>query len=151
VLTLMKGLPLAYNRDMQEDKEPLFDTVDTVTACLKALGQMMKKVRFDREKMAKATYEGFLTATDIAEYLVKKGMPFREAHEVTGRIVGYCADSGKTLEQLNRSELKGFSKLIGDDIAGFITAGASVKGKKSYGSTSIKLVSARIRKIKNRK
>ncbi len=149
ILTLMKGLPLAYNRDMQEDKEPLFDTVDTVSACLHVLCQMMKKIRFDRDNMAKATFAGFLTATDIAEYLVKKGMPFREAHGVTGRIVSYCTDKGRTLEQLEVNELKGFSKLIGKDISECITAGASVKGKKSYGSTSIKHVTARIKKLRN--
>ncbi len=149
ILTLMKGLPLAYNRDMQEDKEPLFDTVDTVSACLHVLCQMMKKIRFDRDTMAKATCAGFLTATDIAEYLVKKGMPFREAHGVTGRIVSYCTDKGRTLEQLEVNELKGFSKLIGKDISECITAGASVKGKQSYGSTSIKHVTARIKKLRN--
>ena len=151
ILTVMKGLPLAYNRDMQEDKEPLFDTVDTVSACLNVLCKMMKKVRFDRVKMAKATYSGFQTATDIAEYLVKKGMPFREAHGVTGRIVSYCIDKDKTLAQLNIKELKGFSELIGKDISEYITAGASVKGKKSYGSTSVKHVKARIKKLRNKK
>ena len=112
---------------------------------------MMKKARFNRDKMAEATYAGFLTATDIAEYLVKKGMPFREAHGVTGRIVSYCTDKGKTLEQLDINELKGFSKLIGRDISDYITAGASVKGKKSYGSTSIKHVTARINKLRSKK
>jgi argininosuccinate lyase len=149
ILTMMKGLPLAYNRDMQEDKEPLFDTVDTVSACLNVLCQMMKKASFDRDKMAKATFAGFLTATDIAEYLVKKGMPFREAHGVTGRIVSYCLDKGKTLEQLEINELKDFSNLIDKDISDYITVVASVKGKKSYGSTSIKHVTARIKKLRN--
>jgi argininosuccinate lyase len=151
ILTLMKGLPLAYNRDMQEDKEPLFDTVDTVSACLNVLCQLMKKARFDRDKMTKATYAGFLTATDIAEYLVKKGMPFREAHGVTGRIVSYCTDKGKTLEQLELKELKGFSKFLGNDISDYITVGASINGKKSYGSTSITHVTTRIKKIRNKK
>ncbi len=151
ILTLMKGLPLAYNRDMQEDKEPLFDAVDTVSACLEVLCQMIKKARFNRDKMVKATSAGFLTATDIAEYLVKKGMPFREAHGVTGRIVSYCTDKDKTLDQLNINELKDFSKLIGKDISDYISVGASVKGKKSYGSTSKEHVTARIKNLRNKK
>jgi argininosuccinate lyase len=150
ILTMMKGLPLAYNRDMQEDKEPLFDTVDTVSACINVLCQMMKKARFDRDKMAKATYAGFLTATDIAEYLVKKGMPFREAHGVTGRIVSYCIENGKTIDQLNINELKDYSELIGKDISDYISVEASVNGKKSYGSTSKKLVTARIKNLRNK-
>jgi argininosuccinate lyase len=82
ILTVMKGLPLAYNRDLQEDKEPVFDTVDTVKSSLQVLTEMMPKVRFNKKAMAKSAEEGFLTATDLAEYLVRKGMPFREAHRV---------------------------------------------------------------------
>ncbi len=151
ILTIMKGLPLAYNRDMQEDKEPLFDTVDTVKSCLDVLSGMMPKVRFNSGTMMNATEAGFSTATDIAEYLVEKGMPFRDAHSVTGNIVKYCIDNSKTLSELNLKELKKFSEMIGSDITGRITAEASVSGRKSYGGTAGTVVRARIRKIKSRK
>ncbi|MBI5408747.1 MAG: argininosuccinate lyase [Nitrospirae bacterium] len=151
MLTMMKGLPLAYNRDMQEDKEPVFDTVDTVKACLQILTELMPRVRFNKEAMAKAAEGGFLTATDLAEYLVKKGMPFREAHEVTGEVVAYCIDNQKTLSDLNLNELKMFSELIGEDAAGYLTVRASVDGRNSYGGTSKKTVLARIKQIKSEK
>jgi argininosuccinate lyase len=151
VLTIMKALPLAYNRDMQEDKEPLFDTVDTVKSCLRVLTEMLPLVRFSRKVMEEATAAGFLTATDIAEYLVRKGMPFRDAHGVTGRMVKYCVEENKTLTDLTLEELKQFSKLLGQDVFYHITVGASVDGKKSFGGTSGKMVLARIRKIKSRK
>jgi argininosuccinate lyase len=151
ILTVMKGLPLAYNRDMQEDKEPLFDTVDTVKTCLVVLTGMIPKVRFKNKEMEKATEAGFLTATDIAEYLVKKGMPFRDAHNVTGRIVKYCIDKKKILTELNLDEMKEFSRLIDDDIYNCISVMNSVKGKKSFGGTSGKMVLARIKKLRNKK
>lgn len=151
VLTVMKGLPLAYNRDMQEDKEPLFDTVDTVKSCLSVLSGMMPGVRFNKHSMMNATEAGFSTATDIAEYLVKKGMPFREAHGVTGEIVKYCINENKTLPEMNLSELKKFSKMISGDVVDCISAGASVNSRTSYGGTAQKVVLARIRKIKRRK
>ncbi|MBI4847865.1 MAG: argininosuccinate lyase [Nitrospirae bacterium] len=97
ILTVMKGLPLAYNRDMQEDKEPVFDTVDTVKSCLLVLTEMFPKARFNSKAMQQSAEKGFLTATDLAEYLVKKGMPFREAHSVTGAIVKYCIDGDRAM------------------------------------------------------
>ncbi len=149
ILTVMKALPLAYNRDMQEDKEPLFDTVDTVRSCLNVLIKMLPWVRFNRKAMEKATAAGFLTATDLAEYLVRKGAAFRDAHSITGKVVKYCIDSNKTLTDLNLNELKQFSNLIGKDISHYISVEISVNGKKSYGGTSKEMVTARIRKIKN--
>ncbi len=151
IMTVMKGLPLAYNRDMQEDKEPLFDTIDTVKACLHVLTKMMPRVRFNRERIGGATAAGFLTATDIAEYLVKKGMPFREAHSVTGKIVKYCIEKNETLMDLKLEDLKQFSKLLGQDVFHYITVETSVDGKKSFGGTSKQMVLARIKKIKSRK
>jgi argininosuccinate lyase len=150
-LTVMKGLTLAYNRDMQEDKEPVFDTVDTVKSCLHILTKMMPKVLFRKEEMEHATDTGFLTATDVAEYLVKKGVPFREAHNITGKIVNYCIDKNKTLEDISLKDLKKFSKLIDRDIFSFITVKTSIKGKKSFGGTSKKRVLERIKQIKNEK
>lgn len=148
VLTIMKSLPLAYNRDMQEDKEPVFDTVDTVNSCLGVLIKMLPLVRFNRKVMEKATAAGFLTATDLAEYLVRKGMAFRDAHRITGRVVSYCIDNKKTLTGLDLNELKQFSDLIGEDISHYISVNVSVNGKKSHGGTSKEKVRARIRTIK---
>jgi argininosuccinate lyase len=151
VLTIMKGLPLAYNRDMQEDKEPLFDTVDTVKSCLQVLSGMMPRVRFNKSIMKGATDAGFSTATDIAEYLVEKGMPFRDAHSVTGSIVKYCIENKKTLPEMGLDEFKSFSKLITADISGRITTDVSVNDRTSFGGTAKKTVFARIKKLKSRK
>jgi argininosuccinate lyase len=151
ILTIMKGLPLAYNRDMQEDKESLFDTIDTVEACLSVLSKMIPRVRFKKREISRAMSAGFLTATDIAEYLVRKGMPFREAHRVTGRIVKYCMDRNNALTDIPLKDLKKFSGLIGQDIFHYITVESSVDGKTSFGGTSSKMVRARIRKIKSKK
>jgi argininosuccinate lyase len=151
LLTVMKALPLAYNRDMQEDKEPLFDTVDTVKSCLLVLNKMMPEIKFNKGIMKKAAETGFSTATDIAEYLVEKGMPFREAHRTSGKIVKYCIEKSKTIKDLNLKELKQFSKLIKKDISHYLTAEASIDKKMSLGGTSKKNVLARIKKIKSRK
>ncbi len=148
ILTIMKGLPLAYNRDMQEDKEPLFDTIDTVKACIVVLSRMFPEIRFRGKVMKRAAENGFLTATDIAEYLVRKGMPFREAHAVTGRIVRYCIDNKIALMDMSMQQLGRFSELIAPDIFNFITVESSVAGKKSLGGTSSDMVIKRIEKIK---
>ncbi|MBI5098700.1 MAG: argininosuccinate lyase [Nitrospirae bacterium] len=150
ILTVMKGLPLAYNRDLQEDKEPVFDTVDTVKSSLQVLTEMMPKVRFNKKAMAKSAEEGFLTATDLAEYLVRKGMPFREAHRVTGEVVKHCIDNKKAMSALSLKEFRQFSKLIGKDIAYYITVKTSIEGKKSFGGTSKKMVLARIKQIRGK-
>jgi argininosuccinate lyase len=151
LLTVMKALPLAYNRDMQEDKEPLFDTVDTVKSCLEILGKMLPKIRFNKGNIKKSIKGGFLTATDIAEYLVYKGMPFRDAHGVTGRIVKYCLDEQKDPADMSVNEFRKFSKIFDEDIQSFISIRASVNGKQSYGSTSGKLVRNRLKAIRRRK
>ena len=150
MLTVMKGLPLAYNRDMQEDKEPLFDTVDTVKSCLDILTKMMPKIRFNKETMEKAAEGGFSTATNLAEYLAKKGLPFRNAHRITGNVVKYCIEAGKTMKDLTLTELKGFSELIESDLFGALALQASIRDKKSYGGTSKKRVIARIKESKSR-
>lgn len=151
ILTIMKGLPLAYNRDMQEDKEPVFDTVDTVKACLDVLNRMMPGMKFNKKNIACATSAGFLTATDIAEYLVNKGVPFREAHGITGSIVKSCIDKEKTLMELELKEFRKYSKKIGSDIFKHISLEASVNARKSFGGTARKMVLARIKNIKNTK
>lgn len=149
IFTIMKGLPLAYNRDMQEDKEPVFDTVDTVKACLDVLNKMMPGMKFKKKNIVSAMDAGFLTATDIADYLVNKGVPFREAHGITGSIVKYCIDKDKTLMDLKINEFKKYSKKIGSDIFKHISLEASIDARKSYGGTAKKTVLARIKKIKN--
>jgi argininosuccinate lyase len=148
MLTVMKGLPLAYNRDLQEDKEALFDTVDTVKSSLQVLTEMMPKARFNKDVMKKASEKGYLTATDLAEYLVRKGMPFRDAHRVTGELVRYCIDSNKVMGDLSLKEFRRFSDLIGRDIFHYIAVKTSVEEKRSFGGTSKKMVLARIKKIR---
>lgn len=136
LLALMKGLPLSYNRDMQEDKEPLFDTVDTVKACLLVNARMLRGARFNKENMENALSGGFVTATDVADYLARKGVPFRSAHETTGKIVSYAEKNGKELWDLELSEFRRFSKKIDEDIFDVITISGSVESKKSFGGTA---------------
>ncbi|MGH7849761.1 MAG: argininosuccinate lyase [Thermodesulfobacteriota bacterium] len=136
ILTIMKGLPFSYNRDMQEDKEPMFDTGDTVKSSLDVLRAMLKNIAFKHENMKRALAEGFITATDIADYLTRKGMPFRNSHEVTGRIVGYAEEKGRELTNLHISEYKMFSKLFEEDLFDHITLQGSISGRKSYGGTA---------------
>ncbi len=136
LLTLMKGLPLSYNRDMQEDKEPLFDTVDTVKLCLRVNIEMLKALEFKEENMKKALQGGFVTATDVADYLARKGVPFRSAHEIVGKIVSYAERDGKELSDLKLSEFRRFSEKIDDDIFQVITFSGSVESRNSPGGTS---------------
>jgi len=148
LFTTLKGLPMGYNRDLQEDKEPVFDTVDTIKACLEVLSAMLPELRFNKSTMEKAA-GGFSLATDLAEYLVKKGVPFRESHEITGKIVRCCIETGKTFDALTIEELQGFSKSIEEDVFLVLRLRASVDNKTSYGGTSTKGVLERIREIKD--
>jgi len=116
LLTLMKSLPLAYNKDMQEDKEALFDAIDTVKKCLLVFAPMLKTAKFNKEKMAKAAKGGFTNATDLADYLVSKGLTFRDAHEVVGRAVLYCINNNRVLEDLDINEYQEFSSLVEEDV-----------------------------------
>ncbi len=116
LLTVMKSLPLTYNKDMQEDKEAIFDAIDTVKMCLPVFNKMISTMKVNKEKMLHAAGGGFTNATDAADYLVRKGLPFREAHEVIGRMVLYCVNNKKSLEQLSLEELKQFSERIEEDI-----------------------------------
>jgi len=136
LLTLMKGLPLAYNKDMQEDKEPLFDTVDTLKGILGVYTPMIASLRFNGEKTLSATKEGFLNATDAADYLVSKGLPFREAHRVMGRVVRYCIDRQTDLEGLTMKDWKAFSELFGVDIKAAISIKNSVESRRIAGGTA---------------
>ncbi|MEN9433067.1 MAG: argininosuccinate lyase [Pseudomonadota bacterium] len=136
LLTLMKGQPLAYNKDNQEDKEPLFDTVDTVLGCLRAFGDMMPHVQTKPEKMRKAAMQGFSTATDLADYLVRKGLPFRDAHEVVGKAVGLGVATGRDLSEMSLQELQGFSDIISDDVFEVLTLEGSVAARDHLGGTA---------------
>ena len=116
LLTVMKGLPLAYNKDMQEDKEPVFDALDTVEMCIPVFAAMLDTMTVRTDNMRKAAGRGFINATDCADYLTKKGMPFRDAYTVTGRLLADCTARGKTLEELTLEELRGVSDLFGEDV-----------------------------------
>ncbi|MEW6570197.1 MAG: argininosuccinate lyase [Nitrospirota bacterium] len=148
LLTVMKALPLSYNRDLQEDKMPLFDTTDTVKACLMILIEMFPGIKFNTRRMYTTAGEAFSTATDIAEYLVKKGIPFRKAHEITGKIVLYCIDEKKGLEDLTVKELRQFSNLFSDDVYSFLKVEDSVNNKKSSGGTSPEEVTKQIVRLR---
>lgn len=133
ILTTMKSLPLAYNKDMQEDKEPLFDGIKTVKNCLKILPNVIKTMKVNKEKMLQAAKEGFLNATDVADYLTKKGLPFRDSHNVAGKLVSYCINSKKTLDELSMNEFKKESSLFEEDIYSAIDIKNSVISKKEIG------------------
>jgi argininosuccinate lyase len=148
LLTVMKSLPLAYNKDMQEDKEPLFDTIDTVKGSLKIFADMIREMRVNAATMRAAAAKGFSTATDVADYLVRKGMPFRDAHEVVGKSVAYCIGKGKDLPELTLEEWKGFSAMIDADIYDAITLEASVNARFATGGTARERVKAEIERVK---
>jgi argininosuccinate lyase len=145
LLTTMKGLPLAYNKDMQEDKEPLFDAADTLKASLRIFVPMTDKMTFNEEKMSRAAKLGFSTATDLADYLVRKGLPFRDAHHIVGSAVAYALDKNADISELSIDELKTFSERIDNDIYSYITPEASVNSRKAKGGTAGESVKAQIK------
>jgi argininosuccinate lyase len=147
LLTVLKGLPMTYNRDLQEDKEPLFDTVDTVKACLKLLTSMIAHLNFKRERMEEGAAGGFATATDVAEYLVLKGVPFREAHGVVGKLVAFCISHKKELIGLTLGEFRRFYPGFEKDVYGRLTARQSVNARRAIGGTARETVLKRIGEI----
>ena len=150
MLTVLKGLPLAYNKDMQEDKEGVFDAVDTVKMCLKVFIGMIRGFKANTENMLAAAKKGFINATDLADYLVKKGMPFRSAYKICGQIVAACIASGKVLETLELSEYKKFSDLFCDDLYSEIDLKNCVEKRISAGGTSVSSVEAQISAVRNK-
>jgi argininosuccinate lyase len=136
MLTLMKGQPLAYNKDNQEDKEPAFDTVDTVKDCLRAFADMLPSMEVKRERTREAARRGFATATDFADYLVRRGLAFRDAHEVVGRAVRHALDAGKDLDELSLDELRALSPVIEDDVFAVLTLDGSVAARDHVGGTA---------------
>ena len=150
MLTVLKGLPLAYNKDMQEDKEGVFDAVDTVKMCLKVFIGMIRGFKANTENMLAAAKKGFINATDLADYLVKKGMPFRSAYKICGQIVAACIASGKVLETLELSEYNKFSDLFCDDLYSEIDLKNCVEKRISAGGTSVSSVEAQISAVRNK-
>jgi argininosuccinate lyase len=150
LLTLLKGLPMTYNRDLQEDKEPLFDTVDTVKGCLETLTAMSRNLRFNSDRMREEASKGYATATDLAEYLVVRGVPFRESHGIVGRLVPYGHKENNTFAQMTLKEFQRFSEVFEADVSGCLTAEKSVHGKTSHGGTAEKMVRKRITEIESR-
>ena len=148
LLTTLKGLPLAYNKDMQEDKEAVFDAVDTVKMCLKVFAPMLATMRSKPENMKKAAQGGFINATDLADYLVKKGLPFRSAYKISGQIVARCIAEGKVLETLTLAEYKEFSDLFEEDLYQEIDLLTCVEKRISEGGTSVASVEAQIAWVK---
>jgi len=144
LLTVMKALPLAYNRDMQEDKVHLFETVDTTTDCLHLTSELLKHTRFNKNRFEKELDGDLLLSTDLVDYLVRKNVPFRKANNIVGKIVAVCVDRNKKLNQLSIVEYKRTSPKFENDIFKLLTAHASVKNKKSQGSTSPKEVEKQI-------
>ncbi|HCN90667.1 MAG TPA: argininosuccinate lyase [Oxalobacteraceae bacterium] len=148
LLTLMKGQPLAYNKDNQEDKEPLFDTVDTVTDTLRIFADMARGISVKADAMRAAALQGYATATDLADYLVKKGLPFRDAHEAVARAVRLCVDRGCDLGDMSLDELRAFSPLIENDIFAVLTLEGSVAARDHIGGTAPNQVRAAIARVR---
>lgn len=140
LLTIMKGLPLAYNKDMQEDKQPVFDAGDTLKSSLAIFTEMVKTMKVNGDIMENAAKSGFMNATDAADYLVSKGLPFRDCHEIIGRIVLYCIENKMAIEELSLEELQRFSNKFEEDIYEKIDIRACINAKKSKGSTSFESV-----------
>lgn len=150
LLMLMKGQPLAYNKDNQEDKEPLFDTVDTLINCLRAYADMVPHIRAKKENMYGSAKRGFATATDLADYLVRKGMAFRDAHEVVGLAVRLGLASGRDLSELSLVELQQFSVLVAEDVFDYLTLEGSVAARKHVGGTAPDTVRSAIQLARKR-
>ena len=150
LLTLMKGQPLAYNKDNQEDKEPIFDTADTVLNTLRIFADMVGGIRVRAERMREAAAEGFSTATDLADYLVRKGLPFRDAHEAVARAVRAAADQGCDLSELGVETLRTFSSLVGDDVLQVLTLEGSVSARRHRGGTAPEAVRQAIARARAR-
>jgi argininosuccinate lyase len=148
LFTMMKGLPLAYNKDMQEDKEPLFDTVDTVEETLTVLSLLLREITFTRENIKRAVEKGYLAATDLADYLVTKGMTFRKAHHLVGEIILAAQKKNKELHQVELAEMKHFSPLIEDDVYGWLDPISCIERRNIYGGTGSETVKKALKTAK---
>jgi argininosuccinate lyase len=148
LLTIMKGLPLAYNRDLQEDKIPMFDTVDTVKASLQMMREIVGRVKVKGARTLAAAQDGFMNATDFADYLVDRGVPFRSAHEIAGRVVQHCIGQGQRIEELALDQLKGYSNKIEKDIYPYLSVEAAVERRRALGGTARSNVLRRLKELR---
>jgi len=150
LLTLMKGQPLAYNKDNQEDKEPLFDTIDNLKGCLRVFADMVPNIQVNKARMYQAAQQGFATATDLADYLVRKGVAFRDAHEIVGQAVRYGIEKQKDLSEMSLDELQQFSQVIDADVFNVLTLEGSVAARNHLGGTAPQQVTAAIERARQR-
>ena len=150
ILTTIKGIPLAYNKDMQEDKEPFFDAETTLESCLAIYTALVSQLSFNVNAMYEAAGEGYATATDVADYLAKRGVPFRDAHAITGKLVRYCIEHGKTLPSLTLEEFRAASPVFEEDVLTAVTTRASAEGRNSVGGSSTEAAKAGIASIRKR-
>ena len=148
ILTTMKALPLAYNKDMQEDKEGIFDSIDNIKLSIEIFYSMLATISVNEEKILKSMRAGFLNATDVADYLAKHNVPFRQAHKIVGEIVSYCENKNIAIDDMSLDEFHNFSKVFGDDILSEITIENCVNKRNSFGGTSVKNVEMQIENAK---
>src|SRR4029434_8617001 len=148
LLTIMKGLPLAYNRDLQEDKLPLFDTADTVKASVAMMRELVEGIKLSSERMRDAAQDGYMNATDLADYLVERGISFRAAHEGAGKVVQYCLGKSKRIEELSLVELKQFSDKIDKDVYNYLSADAAIGRRRGLGGTARQNVLRRLKELR---
>jgi len=144
---MMKGLPLSYNRDMQEDKEPLFDAIDTTKSSLTVLEGIVRTLKFDLERAKELVGKGYIYATDLADYLAGKGVDFAHAHEIVGKIISYCNSENKTLSRISIDELKRFSNLFENDALALLDLSASISRRSACGGTAISEVERQMEKL----
>ena len=151
LLTMLKGIPLAYNKDMQEDKEAIFDSLDTLSMCLKIIKPMVETMKINKDNMRLAAQKGFINATDLADYLVKKGMAFRSAYKISGSIVAYCIENNLVLEDVKLDKYKEYSELFSDDLYKYINIEECTFKRTSRGASSIKSVEEQINYLRGNK
>ena len=149
LLVMMKGLPLAYNKDMQEDKEAVFDAIDNTSMCISIFTKMLDTSTVKPAVMHKAAEGGYINATDCADYLAKRGIPFRDAYKITGELVGYCIENGKTLNSLSLDEYKEFSPVFENDVYTALDLSTCVSDRRSAGGPAPECVKAQIQSLKD--
>lgn len=147
LLTMMKGIPLAYNKDMQEDKEAIFDSIDNVKLCLEVFAKMLETSKVNEGNMRQAAAGGFTNATDCADYLAKKGVPFRDAYKIVGQMVAHCIEIGKPIEELTMEQLKAISPVFQEDVYEEVSVKTCVEGRKAYGGPAKQAVETQIQLI----
>jgi argininosuccinate lyase len=150
LLTTIKAIPLAYNKDLQEDKEGFFDAEKQVINCLNIMAEMLPTITLNTKKMEKAAESEFCCATDVADYMAKKGIPFRTAHSVTGKIVRWCIENNRTLQDMTYEEYKSFDEVFGEDICEVVKGKACADARTSYGGASSQSVKENLKSIKKR-